>query len=394
MWDHVVQPGETLTLIAQKFKKNLNEIFRLNPQIRDKSKIWAGNIVHMPDPAPQGDAIIGPITVTSDPQGLASTFHDNVTYFVKPGWSSSFAGATLAPDNRLWSQELDLGGTAPAGLKGWQNTILGFSHQNIASISTFPDQANDLLGIDLVGVRAGQTDLIAYRDGKPVASLQIVVRNTPSSNAIYVDDFISGFYDIDYRAEGGNYSKYLILRYVDDVVLTIQMDRVSEVRIDAGMAQKQMHEAKLGDGGKRFPAQLNASTTPNLVKLKRNAIDQMNINTYDIIRASKEAVIFVLMMVDVARHMLAEAFVKMSRSDAPVSVKRVLEPAGEGGASALRKQATEMVSDLRASGKPVVVNLAGTGEVPDAINVNTLADQQTRNVPRLLRSRAEDVVAF
>jgi len=61
-WDHVVRPGESLWLISQRFKKNLNDIFRLNPQIRDKSKIWAGMTVHMPDPAPEGNVIVGPIT--------------------------------------------------------------------------------------------------------------------------------------------------------------------------------------------------------------------------------------------------------------------------------------------------------------------------------------------
>jgi hypothetical protein len=68
MWDHSVQPGENLWLIAQRYKKNLNEIFRLNPQIADKTKIWTGMIVHMPDPPLQGDVIIGPVTVTPGPE--------------------------------------------------------------------------------------------------------------------------------------------------------------------------------------------------------------------------------------------------------------------------------------------------------------------------------------
>jgi hypothetical protein len=71
MWDHIVRPGENLWLISRRFNKNLNEIFRLNPQIRDKTKIWPGMVVHMPDPAPQGDVIVGPITF-SEPQGPAA----------------------------------------------------------------------------------------------------------------------------------------------------------------------------------------------------------------------------------------------------------------------------------------------------------------------------------
>jgi hypothetical protein len=68
MWDHIVRPGENLWLISQRFKKNLQEIFRLNPQIRDKAKIYPGMVVHMPDPPPQGEVIVGPITFGSDPQ--------------------------------------------------------------------------------------------------------------------------------------------------------------------------------------------------------------------------------------------------------------------------------------------------------------------------------------
>jgi hypothetical protein len=64
MWDHTVQPGESLCLIAQRFNKNLNDVIRLNPQIQDKNKIWPGLKVHMPDPPPHGQVTVGPITVS------------------------------------------------------------------------------------------------------------------------------------------------------------------------------------------------------------------------------------------------------------------------------------------------------------------------------------------
>jgi hypothetical protein len=50
-----------------------------------------------------------------------------------------------------------------------------------------------------------------------------------------------------------------------------------------------------------------------------------------------------------------------------------------------------LVDELRAAGKKVVVNLAGTGEVPDAINVNTLEDEQVLGVPRLLLRDAANI---
>jgi LysM repeat protein len=94
MWDHIVRPGESLWQISKRFNKNLNEIFRLNPQIRDKNNIWPGVVVHMPDPAPQGDVMVGPITVINDtyngseePIELAPQFRspeDNLFYRPMP----------------------------------------------------------------------------------------------------------------------------------------------------------------------------------------------------------------------------------------------------------------------------------------------------------------------
>jgi LysM repeat protein len=67
MWDHTVRSGESLWLIATRYKKNFNDILQLNPQIKDKNKILPGMSVHMPDPPPQGEVTLGPITVISKP---------------------------------------------------------------------------------------------------------------------------------------------------------------------------------------------------------------------------------------------------------------------------------------------------------------------------------------
>ena len=79
-----------------------------------------------------------PVTVGS---GL---LHDDTTYFVKPTWASSTQGAKLTADNRLWRQELDLGGSAPIGLKGYQGATLGFNNPTIATYTSFVDNFNDL----------------------------------------------------------------------------------------------------------------------------------------------------------------------------------------------------------------------------------------------------------
>jgi hypothetical protein len=57
----------------------------------------------------------------------------------------------------------------------------------------------------------------------------------------------------------------------------------------------------------------------------------------------------------------------------------------------LRQQANELAAGLRRAGKPVTVNLAGTGEFTDAINVNNLTGQQTKDIPNLIKADAAQV---
>jgi ABC-type amino acid transport substrate-binding protein len=50
-----------------------------------------------------------------------------------------------------------------------------------------------------------------------------------------------------------------------------------------------------------------------------------------------------------------------------------------------------MAEEMATRHGKVVVNLGGTGEVANAINVNPLAAQQVKDVPNLVRDGAEDV---
>lgn len=49
---------------------------------------------------------------------------------------------------------------------------------------------------------------------------------------------------------------------------------------------------------------------------------------------------------------------------------------------------------VRASGKTVVVNLGGTGEVAGAINVNNLTSGAVKGIPKLVKANAEDVATL
>lgn len=44
---HTVKSGETLTAISQKYNLDLNELFRMNPQIKDKNLIFPGQKVRI-----------------------------------------------------------------------------------------------------------------------------------------------------------------------------------------------------------------------------------------------------------------------------------------------------------------------------------------------------------
>jgi hypothetical protein len=72
---------------------------------------------------------------------------------------------------------------------------------------------------------------------------------------------------------------------------------------------------------------------------------------------------------------------------------KVAKPAGaaEITAEAWRRQAKILADGLRASGKSVTLDLAGGGEVADAINVNLAIDQQVKDIPNLIKRGAEEI---
>lgn len=64
---------------------------------------------------------------------------------------------------------------------------------------------------------------------------------------------------------------------------------------------------------------------------------------------------------------------------------------GKRSTAALSIAAKELVAHCRTASGRVVVNLAGTGEIPGVINVNNLAAQQVKDIPYLLRVAVERV---
>ena len=110
----------------------------------------------------------------------------------------------------------------------------------------------------------------------------------------FVDAFSNASYNLDYRAEGGNLSKWLQLTYRDGVVIDINIDEISDTAIDPTLSIQMLRDATLGRGGRIFPTQLNATTTPNLLRAKRSAIETMEEYNYEFMLAALPAVLFII----------------------------------------------------------------------------------------------------
>ena len=110
----------------------------------------------------------------------------------------------------------------------------------------------------------------------------------------FVDAFSSASYNLDYRAEGGNLSKWIQLTYSDGIVIDINIDEISDAGIDTALSTQLLRDATVGRGGRVFPSQLNVTTTPNLVRAKRSAIETMEEFNYEFMLAALPAVLFII----------------------------------------------------------------------------------------------------
>lgn len=48
--DYVIQPGDTLSIIANRFGTTVQEILRANPRLESQTFIFPGQIIHIPTP--------------------------------------------------------------------------------------------------------------------------------------------------------------------------------------------------------------------------------------------------------------------------------------------------------------------------------------------------------
>jgi hypothetical protein len=128
----------------------------------------------------------------------------------------------------------------------------------------------------------------------------------------------------------------------------------------------------VGVGGHIYPTIVSDTSAPRLCKALRRMLEQERVDA----RAAQALTIDLGLWAAGAR--------------APIKTMNPATPA-EIAAEAWRVQARVYASELRAAGKSVRVNLGGTGEVADAININPLKDQRVRDIPRLIVRKAEEI---
>ncbi len=112
----------------------------------------------------------------------------------------------------------------------------------------------------------------------------------------YVDNYSSVIYDLDYRHQDGNLSKWLKVNYADGTSIDVWIDDILEEGMDPRVALQMMANGHVGAGGRIFPERMNPRTTPRLYAAKQEAIRIMEEYNFQFILGTLPAVMFILTM--------------------------------------------------------------------------------------------------
>jgi hypothetical protein len=128
----------------------------------------------------------------------------------------------------------------------------------------------------------------------------------------------------------------------------------------------------VGAGGHYYPTVISDTSAPALCAAMRKML----------ILERQEA--------KAAQNLSVELILWAMGARAPIKTAKPAS-AAEISAEAWRRQAKIMTDALKKSGKPVRVNIGGTGEVVDAINLNPNVVAARRDIPNLLATRGEKI---
>ena len=112
-----------------------------------------------------------------------------------------------------------------------------------------------------------------------------------------VDNFESAVYDLSYRSERGNLSRWLRVMYSDgtEVDINIFSDLVGETLLPETVRDA-IARGYVGDGGRVFPERLNSQTVPRLWAARQSALDVMDEYNVQFIRMTMPVVTFIITM--------------------------------------------------------------------------------------------------
>jgi hypothetical protein len=110
----------------------------------------------------------------------------------------------------------------------------------------------------------------------------------------YVDRFDQVIYDLDYRSQGGNLSKWLQCVYEDGTVIDINIDDIVGMTHTPEGFMDALRGASVGEGGRIFPTIMTQQTTPRLWEAKAAAIRRMEIFNFEFMTTALPAVLFVI----------------------------------------------------------------------------------------------------
>jgi hypothetical protein len=110
----------------------------------------------------------------------------------------------------------------------------------------------------------------------------------------YVDAFTEAYYDLDYRAEGGNLSTWLTLEYSDGTLIDVNIYDIVEESTDPAEVTNLMRAGHVGIGNRIFPARMTPATVPRLWAARLGAIDVMEQHNFEFMLAAMPAILFII----------------------------------------------------------------------------------------------------
>jgi hypothetical protein len=120
------------------------------------------------------------------------------------------------------------------------------------------------------------------------------IANLPAVN--YVDNFREAYYELGYRAEGGNLSTWLTLEYADGTLIDVNMYEFVEVSLPVSEVSEAMRRGYVGIGDRIFPRLLTPQTAPRTWAARQAAIDVMEESNYQFMLTALGPVMFILSM--------------------------------------------------------------------------------------------------